>query len=55
MCLDAGGDAPGTTAPRPDPRLRRVTRTATPGGTGPGIVVGRGPGRVTVVLLVPFG
>ncbi|MFG1637423.1 hypothetical protein [Pseudonocardia alni] len=56
VCHVARGDAPGATAPRPDPRrLRLVPRTATPGGPGPGIVVELGPGRVTVVLLVPFG
>ncbi|GAA2540218.1 hypothetical protein [Pseudonocardia hydrocarbonoxydans] len=56
VCHVAHGAVAAATAPQPD-RLRLVDPTATPGGREPGtgIVVEHGPGRVTVMLPVPFG
>jgi hypothetical protein len=57
MCHIARSGAPGAAALQPDPRrLRLVTPTARPSRHEPasGIVVARSPGRVTLVLAVPF-
>lgn len=58
VCHVAGSGSGDATSPRPDPRrLRLVAGSTPPGGPEPGsgIVVDRGPGRVTLTLPVPFG
>jgi hypothetical protein len=58
VCHIARGGVSDATAPQPGPRrLRLVTGPATPVGREPGtgIAVEHGPGRVTLVLPVPFG
>ena len=57
MCHIARSGAPDAIDPQPGPRrLRLVTRTVGPGRPEPGsgIVVERSPGRVTLILPVPF-
>lgn len=57
VCRIVRNGAPDATTPQPEPRrLRLVARSARPSRheLGSGIVVERGPGRVTLVLAVPF-